>query len=184
VALCRDAACCVRVARQQRLTPPGSLLHSRVPQVLLNKTPFFLERGHRYGLIGQNGVGKTTLLTRIAAGDINNFPKDVSCYYIQHEILAEEGTSVSTFMLGQVRLRPRAALERVPGCGAQTAHNGAACMHAPSCTGAGRLQPRAHHGRAGRRGLLRGAQGGRGERAVWRLAHEAGHRAQHAVGRR
>jgi ATPase subunit of ABC transporter with duplicated ATPase domains len=71
--------------------------------VLLNKTPFFLERGHCYGLVGQNGVGKTTLLTRVAAGDINNFPKDVSCYYIQHEILAEAGTGVLTFMLGQVR---------------------------------------------------------------------------------
>ena len=73
------------------------------PQVLLNKTPFYLERGRCYGLIGQNGVGKTTLLTRIAAGDINNFPKEVSCYYIQHEILAEAGTGVLTFMLGQVR---------------------------------------------------------------------------------
>ena len=70
--------------------------------MLLNKTPFFLERGHCYGLVGQNGVGKTTLLTRVAAGDINNFPKDVSCYYIQHEILAEAGTGVLTFMLGQV----------------------------------------------------------------------------------
>jgi ABC-type Mn2+/Zn2+ transport system ATPase subunit len=46
--------------------------------------------------------GKTTLLTRIAAGDINNFPKDVSTYYIQHEILAEAGTSVTTFMHGEV----------------------------------------------------------------------------------
>ena len=71
-------------------------------RVLLNKTPFYLERGHCYGLVGQNGVGKTTLLTRIAAGDINNFPKDVSTYYIQHEILAEEGTSVTMFMHGQV----------------------------------------------------------------------------------
>jgi len=71
-------------------------------RVLLNKTPFYLERGHCYGLVGQNGVGKTTLLTRIAAGDINNFPKDVSTYYIQHEILAEAGTSVTMFMHGQV----------------------------------------------------------------------------------
>ena len=71
-------------------------------RVLLNKTPFYLERGRRYGLVGNNCVGKTTLLTRVAAGDITGFPKDVSCYYIQHEILAEAGTSVSTFMEGQV----------------------------------------------------------------------------------
>lgn len=38
-----------------------------------------LERGRRYGLLGQNGVGKTTLLTRVAAGDIVGFPKDIHC---------------------------------------------------------------------------------------------------------
>jgi len=78
-------------------------------RVLLNKTPFYLERGRRYGLVGNNGVGKTTLLTRVAAGDITGFPKEVSCYYIQHEILAEAGTSVVNFMEGQVP----------PGCGTQ-----------------------------------------------------------------
>ena len=71
-------------------------------RVLMNKTSFWLERGHRYGLIGQNGVGKTTLLNRVAAGDINGWPKDLTVYYIQHEILAEAGTGVRDFMLSQV----------------------------------------------------------------------------------
>ena len=36
-------------------------------RVLMNKTSFYLERGPVYGLVGQNGVGKTTLLNRCAA---------------------------------------------------------------------------------------------------------------------
>jgi ABC-type hemin transport system ATPase subunit len=114
------------------------VLTSCAAQVLLNKTPFFLERGRCYGLIGQNGVGKTTLLTRIAAGDINNFPKDVSCYYIQHEILAEAGTGVLTFMLGQVRAFA----------------SGLLCALADISAGAGGLWPGPHHRRAQRRRLL------------------------------
>eukprot|EP00976_Prorocentrum_cordatum_P023633 481261-Prorocentrum_minimum.AAC.1 len=55
-----------------------------------------------YGLVGQNGMGKTTLLNRVAAGDIKGFPKDVSVYYIQHEILSERNDSVVDFMCGQV----------------------------------------------------------------------------------
>ena len=67
-------------------------------RVLMNKTAFYLERYHRYGLVGQNGVGKTTLLNRVAAGDINGWPHDVSVYYIQHEIVSEAGTSTRDFM--------------------------------------------------------------------------------------
>lgn len=50
-------------------------------QVLLQRTSLLLERGHRYAVVGQNGVGKTTLLNRVAARDINGFPEDISCYY-------------------------------------------------------------------------------------------------------
>jgi hypothetical protein len=71
-------------------------------KVLLSKTHLLLERNHRYGLIGQNGQGKTTLLNRVAAGDIKGFPKDTSVYYIQHEILSEGFVAVKSFMMGQV----------------------------------------------------------------------------------
>ena len=47
-------------------------------------------------------MGKTTLLNRVAAGDIKGFPADVSVYYIQHEILSERNDSVLAFMMGQV----------------------------------------------------------------------------------
>lgn len=47
----------------------------------------------RYGLIGQNGVGKTTLLNRLAAKDINGFPTDLRTWYIRHEVLPPRPTS-------------------------------------------------------------------------------------------
>ncbi len=58
----------------------------------------YLLRGHRYALLGQNGTGKTTLLTRLAAGDIAGFPKGVRCVFVQHEVLAHSESSVTDFM--------------------------------------------------------------------------------------
>jgi len=59
-------------------------------RLLLKRTGLFLERNHRYGFVGMNGVGKTTLLNRIAARDIYGFPDDIICYYVQHEIMDED----------------------------------------------------------------------------------------------
>jgi elongation factor 3 len=73
-------------------------------RVLLQRTDFVLERGHTYGIVGQNGTGKTTLLNRVAKKDISNFPQDVSVYYIQHEILSEKQETVIDFMLSSVRI--------------------------------------------------------------------------------
>eukprot|EP00232_Nephroselmis_pyriformis_P026903 CAMPEP_0182867122 /NCGR_PEP_ID=MMETSP0034_2-20130328/8549_1 /TAXON_ID=156128 /ORGANISM="Nephroselmis pyriformis, Strain CCMP717" /LENGTH=650 /DNA_ID=CAMNT_0024999461 /DNA_START=8 /DNA_END=1960 /DNA_ORIENTATION=- len=63
-------------------------------RTLLSRCALKIERGHRYGLVGQNGVGKTTFLTRIAAKDIGNFPQDLVCLYIKHEVMAEREESV------------------------------------------------------------------------------------------
>ncbi|EOD20147.1 hypothetical protein EMIHUDRAFT_117742 [Emiliania huxleyi CCMP1516] len=51
-------------------------------RVLLRKADVRFERGHRYGLIGQNGTGKTTLLNRLAAKDINGFPQELRTWYV------------------------------------------------------------------------------------------------------
>jgi len=68
-------------------------------RVLLQRTNFTLERGHTYGIVGQNGTGKTTLLNRIAAKDIAGFPDDVSVYYIRHEITSEKTETIVDFMV-------------------------------------------------------------------------------------
>jgi len=71
-------------------------------RVLLQRTNFTLERGHTYGIVGQNGTGKTTLLNRIAAKDIAGFPEDVSVYYIRHEITSEKEETIVDFMVQMV----------------------------------------------------------------------------------
>jgi ABC-type Mn2+/Zn2+ transport system ATPase subunit len=72
---------------------------------LLRSTSLHLKRGRCYGIVGHNGVGKTTLLTRIAAGDIAGFPQDIRCVYVQHEILANDEQNVLDYMkAAQARL--------------------------------------------------------------------------------
>lgn len=53
---------------------------------LLEKTQLILEKGKRYGLVGDNGAGKTTLMRRIAARNLPGFPQNVRTAFVQHEI--------------------------------------------------------------------------------------------------
>ena len=70
-------------------------------RVLLKGCDLRFERGQRYGLIGQNGVGKTTLLNRLAAKDITGFPQELRVWYIRHEVVCDDGVSVRAFMAKQ-----------------------------------------------------------------------------------
>jgi len=67
---------------------------------LLRSSSLRLVRGRRYGIVGQNGVGKTTLLTRLDAGDIANFPTDIKVVFVRHEILANDEQNVLQYMAG------------------------------------------------------------------------------------
>ena len=67
-------------------------------RVLLRKADVRFERGHRYGLVGQNGTGKTTLLNRLAAKDINGFPQHLRTWYIRHEVLCDDGVTTRDFL--------------------------------------------------------------------------------------
>jgi ABC-type polysaccharide/polyol phosphate transport system ATPase subunit len=42
--------------------------------VLLDRTTLRLLQGHVYGLVGRNGVGKSTLLRKISSGTLPGFP--------------------------------------------------------------------------------------------------------------
>jgi ATPase subunit of ABC transporter with duplicated ATPase domains len=44
---------------------------------LLERTTLRLLQGRRYGLIGRNGIGKSTLLRRIATGTLPGFPPHI-----------------------------------------------------------------------------------------------------------
>lgn len=67
-------------------------------RVLLKGCDLRFERGHRYGLVGQNGTGKTTLLNRLGAKDITGFPQDLRTWYIRHEVLCDDGITVRQFL--------------------------------------------------------------------------------------
>lgn len=51
-------------------------------KILLHKTRLRLKRGHVYGLVGQNGVGKTTLMTAINNGKLEGWPIGLRTHYV------------------------------------------------------------------------------------------------------
>jgi ATP-binding cassette subfamily F protein 3 len=53
---------------------------------LLNRTTLRLLNGRVYGLIGRNGVGKTTLFQRIYTGTLPGFPPHISVSLVQQEL--------------------------------------------------------------------------------------------------
>ncbi|RHZ15425.1 hypothetical protein DYB31_000507 [Aphanomyces astaci] len=54
-------------------------------KILLRNARLRLTRGHRYGLVGKNGVGKTTLMRNIANHTIEGLPTHLRTIYVQHE---------------------------------------------------------------------------------------------------
>lgn len=60
-------------------------------KVLLNNTDLRLKRGFRYGLLGPNESGKTTLLRAIANGQVEGFPPpdEVRTVFVEADILGE-----------------------------------------------------------------------------------------------
>jgi ATP-binding cassette subfamily F protein 3 len=53
---------------------------------LLEKAALCLVRGHRYGLIGRNGKGKSTLLKAMAARRVGNIPPNVTVHYVTQDV--------------------------------------------------------------------------------------------------
>lgn len=54
--------------------------------VLLEQGEIKWAAGRRYGLIGENGVGKSTLLKAIARGDVEEFPKHLRVLHVRQEV--------------------------------------------------------------------------------------------------
>ncbi|KAF8968249.1 P-loop containing nucleoside triphosphate hydrolase protein [Flammula alnicola] len=76
-------------------------------KILLNTAVLRLKRGHRYGLCGKNGTGKSTLMRAITNGQVEGFPSpdEVRTFYVEHDIDgSEEDTSVLQFILSDKRV--------------------------------------------------------------------------------
>lgn len=77
-------------------------------KILLNTATLRLKRGHRYGLCGKNGTGKSTLMRAIHNGQVEGFPSpdEVRTFYVEHDIDGSEAeTSVSQFILSDKRIQ-------------------------------------------------------------------------------
>jgi len=76
-------------------------------KILLNTATLRLKRGHRYGLCGKNGTGKSTLMRAITNGQVEGFPSpdEVRTFYVEHDIDgSEEDTSVLDFIVSDKRV--------------------------------------------------------------------------------
>ena len=57
-------------------------------KIILNRTRLKLKRGARYGILGVNGCGKTTLMRAINNEQVEGFPKqsEVKTVYVEHDL--------------------------------------------------------------------------------------------------
>ena len=86
-------------------------LHKRYgPKVLLNGVSFHLRPGDRVGLVGENGMGKTTLL-RIILGREScdegrvSLRKSARVGLLEQELELNEGTALERVVLGDTHFR-------------------------------------------------------------------------------
>mmetsp|Transcript_14885 Transcript_14885/g.44844 ORF Transcript_14885/g.44844 Transcript_14885/m.44844 type:complete len:694 (-) Transcript_14885:87-2168(-) len=80
---------------------------------LLNRTRLRITHGERYALMGRNGVGKSTLLKRMASGDIPGFPLHLRLALVAQEedLLEDPEQSVLEHLVDKVVSRQTEKLE-------------------------------------------------------------------------
>jgi len=74
-------------------------------QILLENADLRLVSGRRYGLIGRNGVGKTTLLKHMATFDIEGFPKHHRVLHVKQEVQSSEKSVLEVVLEADVERR-------------------------------------------------------------------------------
>jgi ATP-binding cassette subfamily F protein 3 len=71
---------------------------------LLSSANLILARGRRYGLMGRNGCGKTTLMTFLAGRRIPNaVPKNMNMLLVRQEIIGNDWSAVETVIKSDVK---------------------------------------------------------------------------------
>lgn len=72
---------------------------------LLESATLKLSMGHRYGLIGRNGVGKSTLMRAIATQRLDGFPTHLTTIYVEQEARASPISAVTMVVNSHQQLR-------------------------------------------------------------------------------
>ena len=70
--------------------------------LLLDGADLKLAYGRRYGLVGKNGVGKTSLLKRMATFDIEGFPKHHRVLHVKQEVASSESSVLQVVLESDV----------------------------------------------------------------------------------
>lgn len=69
---------------------------------LLENASFSLNMGRRYGLIGSNGVGKTTLLKAISHYEINSIPTHLRIIHVEQECRGDNYSALQTVLKNDI----------------------------------------------------------------------------------
>lgn len=80
---------------------------------LLHETHFVVAHGHRYGLMGQNGCGKTTLLKRIVSGSVPGWPLHLSVQLVEQEVLGTPASALECMLELQRNYQGQGAPKRL-----------------------------------------------------------------------
>jgi elongation factor 3 len=56
-------------------------------KLLLRDTTLELLKDHRYGVVGRNGCGKTTLMNQMSGGGLAGMPPELNCVHVKHDII-------------------------------------------------------------------------------------------------
>lgn len=68
------------------------------PHILIENATLKLTPGNRYGLVGRNGLGKTTLMKYISSSLINGIPDDLLIIHVQQEAPISERTVLQSVL--------------------------------------------------------------------------------------
>ncbi|PIO62904.1 ABC transporter, ATP-binding protein [Teladorsagia circumcincta] len=65
-------------------------------KLLFNKASLTIVYGRRYGLVGPNGMGKTTLLKHIGSRRLHGIPSNIDILYCEQEITVDSTSAIDT----------------------------------------------------------------------------------------
>lgn len=81
--------------------PPFTILLGSTDNVKRSGATLSMAHGRRYGLIGRNGIGKSTLLRHLALREVP-IPTHISVLYVEQEIVGDETTALESVLQADV----------------------------------------------------------------------------------
>lgn len=104
-------------------------------RILFEDADLKLVRGRRYGLIGRNGMGKTTLLRAIASHELDGIPTDMLIMHVEQEVKGGDLTALDVVLATDARrdglMKEAAAIEGDDSADAAAATDAASTDKAP-----------------------------------------------------